>query len=820
MNSDDAVLESRYARPALIGRFAFLLLFGWPVCAWGQTEDDEAPSLRRLATGMGFTEGPVWIPALDAVVFSDIPRARSMKWSQAGGLELFRECPNPNGNLLDRDGRLLTCLHGARQLVRTEHDGSQTVLADRFQGRRLNSPNDVAAHADGTLWFTDPPWGLPDQRDGKELDGHFVFRRDPQSGQLAAVIRDLAMPNGIALAPDERTLYVADTGGHPSHPDPAFHSKPQSLSAYHLDAAHTLDPVPKWRIDTRCDGMCIDEEGRIYATGHDAVTIWNPDGTPAGRIAVPETPANVCFGGPEYRTLFITARTSLYAAELDVAGWRWPEVAPADGTTGESDDEATSAAPPWPSPFVDVTDGLGLEHGNSPVAFGDVDGDGWVDIVAAQWWRNEEGQGFTRRSATGQSVLGDVDGDGHLDLFSLTTQRFLLGDGAGGFAELAAPDFEAVPCLGAALGDFVGDSLLDAYAGGYERWEEQITFPDRLFQLARSSAGFEVSVVHEDPRHRARGVTAADFDEDGDLDVYVTNYRLQPNALLRNDGSGALVDVAAELGVVATDGGFGGGHGIGSCFADFDNDGHLDLFAGNFAHRDSRGDQPQSQFLRNRGPDHGFTFENFGTGGIAYQESYASPAAADFDGDGDIDLFFTTVYGTASFGVANHPVLLRNDGDWQFTDVTAQAGLAELPPTYQAAWADTDHDGDLDLVTAGRLFENRTIHDDRAPFRWLAVKLQPDANQPTPFGAQVRVRHGGVVRVAQVESGTGQGNQNDATVHFAFGADPGTVELQVRHAGRCWLDWTPTALDRRIMVTAQGTIVGPIARETSSRSDR
>ena len=231
---------------------------------------------------------------------------------------MYREAEHPNGNLLDLEGRLLTCQHGARNLVRTEADGELTEVASHYDGKRLNSPNDVAVQSDGTLWFTDPPWGLPGQREGKELDGHFVFRRAPD-GELTIAIRDLAMPNGIALSPDEKHLYVADTGGHDSHPDDAVRGRPATLSAYAIGEAGELGP-PLWRVETVCDGMCVDEGGRIYATGRDGVTIWNADGSAAGAIPVPEQPANVCFGGPENRTLFITARTSLYAVELEVAG--------------------------------------------------------------------------------------------------------------------------------------------------------------------------------------------------------------------------------------------------------------------------------------------------------------------------------------------------------------------------------------------------------------------------------------------------------------------------------------------------------------------
>jgi gluconolactonase len=269
---------------------------------------------------MGFTEGPVWLPEQRILVLSDIPNSRLMQWSEDGGLAVFREAEAPNGNLLDLEGRLLTCQHGARNIVRTERDGSITVLVDRFEGRRFNSPNDVAVKSDGTLWFTDPPWGLANLTEGKELDGNWVYRLDPAVGEITVVIRDLAMPNGIAFSPDETRLYVADTGGLLTAPEFEHHDAPATLSAYEVVAGRKVGAQPVWRAETVCDGMCVDEQGDIYATGDTGVTVWSPQGVLLRTIVVPEVPANVCFGGPEFKTLFITARTSLYAVELDVAG--------------------------------------------------------------------------------------------------------------------------------------------------------------------------------------------------------------------------------------------------------------------------------------------------------------------------------------------------------------------------------------------------------------------------------------------------------------------------------------------------------------------
>lgn len=302
-------------------RSLLFLLATTSACSTAATEPPRRlePQVRKLAGDMGFVEGPVWLPGQQRLVFSDIPRSKLMSWSEEDGLGVFRESENPNGNLLDEQGRLLTCQHGARNIVRTEADGSLSVLVERFDGMRLNSPNDVAVASDGTLWFTDPPWGLDGQVEGKELAGHFVFRLNPTTGEVTCVLRDRVMPNGIALSLDEKTLYVADTGGHPSHPNASYHDRPATLTAYALTSDKDLTGT-RWSVETVCDGMCIDEHGNIYASGQRGITIWSPNGALLDEIDVPEQPANVCFGGPGFNTLFITARTSLYAIKLNVAG--------------------------------------------------------------------------------------------------------------------------------------------------------------------------------------------------------------------------------------------------------------------------------------------------------------------------------------------------------------------------------------------------------------------------------------------------------------------------------------------------------------------
>ena len=282
----------------------------------------DGAQLEVLADGMGFVEGPVWLESEQRLVFSDIPERKLRSWSRQDGLSLYRESPHPNGNMLDEEGRLLTCRHGERDLVRTEADGSLTVLATGWNGRRFNSPNDLSVRADGTIWFTDPPWGLPRQREGRELDWNGVYRLDPSTGEVVLLSKEHTMPNGIGLSPDGQTLYLADTGGHPSHPDPARHELPAVVTAYPILADGSLG-APRWQTPTRCDGMAIDRQGRIYTTSREGIVVLDPtDGRILTTLPMPESPANCTFGESDGMTLFITARTSLYAIRTAVPGAR------------------------------------------------------------------------------------------------------------------------------------------------------------------------------------------------------------------------------------------------------------------------------------------------------------------------------------------------------------------------------------------------------------------------------------------------------------------------------------------------------------------
>lgn len=425
--------------------------------------------------------------------------------------------------------------------------------------------------------------------------------------------------------------------------------------------------------------------------------------------------------------------------------------------------------------FVDKTAELGCQLGTHQVVCIDFDNDGWTDIYSSgSLWKNHQGKKFAKVFDQGSNaVWADFDNDGFSDFFCYDNQRLFRSDQGKTFIARSFPKLAILSSLGASWADFNGDGFVDLYVGGFENWDKGITYPDAIIL---NQKGKVWEKAWSETRYRARGVTSCDFDQDGDMDIYVSNYRLQPNILWRNDGTGQFADAAASHHAAATWEGFTGGHSIGAAWGDFDNDGHLDLFAGNFAHDDSRGHQPHSFFLRNSGPENDCVFENKGQCGLHYQESYASPAVADYDNDGDLDLYFTTVYGTASFNKKNYPVLYRNEGAWKFVDVTEEEGLSQLSPTYQAGWADLNNDGHLDLVTAGKVFINQGNQNN-----WLKVKLQGKGKKinADAIGSQVRIKLKDKTLTRQVEAGSGQGNQNDLVLHFGLGKHREPVDLEI-----------------------------------------
>lgn len=435
---------------------------------------------------------------------------------------------------------------------------------------------------------------------------------------------------------------------------------------------------------------------------------------------------------------------------------------------------AVGIAPAAPV-FQNRTAELGLQLPDISACWADINNDGWTDLCCGAVWRNDAGKGFTKISDDlGCLVAADFDNDGFTDLFSWTGLKVYRNEGGEKFVPVALPELPPTVSRGACWGDFNNDGFVDLYIGGYEDWDKDITYPNMIL-MNEQGKGFKLawSEVH----YRARGVTACDFDEDGDIDVYVSDYRLQPNVLWLNDGTGKFADVAAEYNAIATSEGFDGGHSIGAAWGDFNNDGHIDLFAGNFAHVDSRGDQPKSRFLRNQGPDQGYKFEDLGTCGVYYQESYASPSAGDYDNDGNLDLYFTTVYASASFGRKNYPVLFRNYRNFFLSEVTAAVQLPQEGATYQAAWADYDNDGDLDLATSGKLFQNQGTD-----YHWLKVRLEGDgqAVNRSAIGAQVRAKLRYETLTRQVEAGTGEGNQNDLTLHFGLRNQSRPVQIEIQ----------------------------------------
>lgn len=309
-----------------MNRAPFIALAVVALLTTGTAQADDRASLvatgakvKKLAGGMKFTEGPVWLPDQKKLVFSDIPNSRLMQWDEAHDLSVFRPSDQANGNILDLQGRLISCQHAARNVVRTESDGSITVLADKFEGKRFNSPNDAAVRSDGTLWFTDPPWGLWSANLQPELPGHWVFKLDPATRKIEVIVKDLAMPNGIVFSPDESRLYIADTGGHPKHPDPDRRKLPGAIHCYEVTKSGTLGKK-LFQFGDGSDGMTVDVKGNVYTTHGSKVHIYDADGRKLEEIDVPEGPANVCFGGDDFTTLFITARTSLYSVRMKERG--------------------------------------------------------------------------------------------------------------------------------------------------------------------------------------------------------------------------------------------------------------------------------------------------------------------------------------------------------------------------------------------------------------------------------------------------------------------------------------------------------------------
>ena len=275
--------------------------------------------LELLADGFTWTEGPVWFGDHDCLLFSDIPSQRILRWSETEGLSVYRSGSGfNNGNTRDRQGRLVGCRHGMRDVVRTEWDGSLTVLADSFDGKRLNSPNDVVVRSDGSVWFTDPTYGIISNFEGyraePEQPVRGVYRLSPD-GTLGLAVSDFTQPNGLCFSPDEKTLYIAESGS--SHDD----SVPSVIRKFAVDGDGLRDQGVFATIDKGLpDGIRCDVLGNLWSSAADGVHCFDPNGTLLGKILVPHVVSNLCFGGPDGQRMFITATTSVYRVFVDVKG--------------------------------------------------------------------------------------------------------------------------------------------------------------------------------------------------------------------------------------------------------------------------------------------------------------------------------------------------------------------------------------------------------------------------------------------------------------------------------------------------------------------
>lgn len=283
--------------------------------------------IEELFRGCRWAEGPVWFGDLGCLLWSDIPNQRILRWSEdtrgGGAVTVYRQPSNfANGQTRDRQGRLVTCEHGTRRVTRTEIDGSITVLADSYDGKRLNSPNDVIVASDGSIWFSDPSYGILSDYEGyraeEEQPVRGVYRLSAEGG-LAPVADGFLQPNGLCFSPDERILYVADSGA--SHEPGA----PRHVLAFDVSGGVLSNRRTFAQIDRgQPDGMRVDVQGNLWCSAADGVHCFAPDGTRLGKILVPQVTANLTFGGPRRNRLFITATESLYAVYLAVSGAQVP----------------------------------------------------------------------------------------------------------------------------------------------------------------------------------------------------------------------------------------------------------------------------------------------------------------------------------------------------------------------------------------------------------------------------------------------------------------------------------------------------------------
>jgi len=288
-------------------------------------------AVERLYTGARWAEGPVWFADDRYLLFSDIPNNRMLRWLEdTGEVSVFRAPSNySNGNYRDRQGRLLTCEHDTRRVTRSEYDGAITVLMDHFQDKKLNAPNDLTVHSDGAIWFTDPGYGIMSNYEGHkapfELPAN-VYRLDPKTGQATVVVSDMVKPNGLCFSPDEKKLYIVDTG------EPPNSGKPHPIRVYDVEDGVRLKNGRVF-VDMSpglSDGIRCDLDGNVWSAAgwagqpFNGVHVFAPDGTLIGKIHLPEICANLCFGGAKRNRLFMTASQSLYALYVESQGAQIP----------------------------------------------------------------------------------------------------------------------------------------------------------------------------------------------------------------------------------------------------------------------------------------------------------------------------------------------------------------------------------------------------------------------------------------------------------------------------------------------------------------